>query len=90
MEKLSLTFGEIRRIVIVVFYNNQKIRKRGIPYAENRKARQRGMADAGEPDGLIQAVIFFLMRSMAFFSSRDTCACEMPTRAETSIWVRPS
>ena len=27
---------------------------------------------------------------MAFFSSRETCACEMPTSEATSIWVRPS
>lgn len=34
--------------------------------------------------------IFFLMVLMAPFSSRDTWAWEMPTSAETSIWVLPS
>ena len=30
------------------------------------------------------------MAWMAFFSSRETWAWEMPTSAETSIWVLPS
>ena len=36
------------------------------------------------------AVIFFLIWLMAFFSSRETCAWEMPTSFATSIWVLPS
>ena len=34
--------------------------------------------------------IFFLMVLMAPFSSLDTWAWEIPTSAETSIWVFPS
>ena len=34
--------------------------------------------------------IFFLMVLMAPFSSRETCAWEIPTSAETSICVFPS
>ncbi len=36
------------------------------------------------------AVMFFFMRLIAFFSRRDTCACDMPTSLATSICVRPS
>ena len=36
------------------------------------------------------AVMFFFMRLIAFFSRRDTCACDMPTSFATSICVRPS
>ena len=36
------------------------------------------------------ALICFLIWRMAFFSSRETCACEMPISPATSIWVRPS
>ena len=31
----------------------------------------------------------FFICSSAFFSSRDTCACEIPISPATSIWVRP-
>lgn len=34
--------------------------------------------------------IFFLMVFSAFFSNRLTWAWEIPTSAETSIWVFPS
>ena len=36
------------------------------------------------------AVMFFLICLMAFFSRRETCACEMPISRATSVWVRPS
>ena len=35
-------------------------------------------------------LICFRMVQMAPFSSRDTCACEIPSACATSIWVRPS
>ena len=31
----------------------------------------------------------FRIRLSAFFSNRDTCAWEIPTSADTSIWVFP-
>ena len=36
------------------------------------------------------AVMFFLICRMAFFSRRETCACDTPTALATSICVRPS
>ena len=33
--------------------------------------------------------MFFFSMPMAFFSSRETCACEMPISEDTSIWVLP-
>lgn len=36
------------------------------------------------------AVIFFFIWFIAFFSRRETCACDMPTSFATSICVRPS
>ena len=36
------------------------------------------------------AVMLLRRAPMAFFSSRDTCACEMPTSPEISVCVLPS
>ena len=42
------------------------------------------------PPGVPPPHTYFLKCPSAFFSSRDTCACEMPISPATSICVRPS
>lgn len=46
--------------------------------------------EEAQPESNSNIQIFFLIVLMAPFSNRETCACEMPTSAETSIWVLPS
>ena len=47
-------------------------------------------SSAAKAADVFYAVIFFFIWLIAFFSRRDTCACDMPTAFATSICVRPS
>lgn len=87
-------FSETRIFAAVSarFYTAQKmmVMTKSIIASLNQAEGDAGGATAVLRRRYRSAVMLLRRAPMAFFSSRETCACEMPTSPEISVCVLPS